>query len=99
MQTLNQTQIEEKIAELIPSWTQEGNFLHRVFAFVDFAEAFSFMTAVAIEAEKMDHHPNWDNVYNQVSINLSSHTEGGITEKDFALAAKADKRYAKHQAA
>ena len=72
-------------------WTEENNKLHRQFKFKNFSEAFAFMTRVAIEAEKMDHHPLWTNVYNQVDIWLNTHSAGDlVTEKDFALAKKID---------
>jgi 4a-hydroxytetrahydrobiopterin dehydratase len=56
------------------------------FKFADFGAAFAFMTRVALEAEKADHHPDWSNVWNRVDILLSTHSEGGVTEKDIALA-------------
>ena len=65
--------------------------LTRSFLFADFSEAFAFMTRVALEAEKMDHHPLWTNVYNTVEIWLSTHDAGDIvTDKDHKLAAKID---------
>lgn len=68
-------------------WQEENDTLSRTFKFKDFTAAFGFMTKVAIEAEKMNHHPNWSNVYNQVTINLSTHDAGNIvTEKDRKLA-------------
>lgn len=68
-------------------WQKDRNQLCKTFIFKDFTEAFSFMTRVALEAEKMDHHPDWTNVYNRVDIRLSSHDEGGrVTEKDIRLA-------------
>ena len=54
------------------------------------------MTAIALEAEKIDHHPNWKNVYNEVAISLNTHSAGGVTEKDFKLAEKIEVIYAKH---
>lgn len=70
-------------------WSESGNKLHRHFEFGDFVEAWGFMTKVAMLAEKMNHHPEWKNVYNQVDIWLSSHDAGDIvTEKDRELAAK-----------
>lgn len=73
-------------------WTEENNTLKRTFQFKDFIEAFAFMTKVAILAEKMNHHPNWSNVYNKVSIELSTHDAGDIvTEKDRKLAEAIDK--------
>lgn len=72
-------------------WQEEDNKLKKNFSFKDFTEAFGFMTKVAIIAEKMDHHPFWSNVYNQVSIELSTHDAGDIvTEKDHKLAATID---------
>jgi 4a-hydroxytetrahydrobiopterin dehydratase len=72
-------------------WTEENNQLNRQFSFKDFSEAFAFMTRVALIAEKMNHHPEWTNVYNRVSIHLSTHDAGDIvTEKDRKLAAAID---------
>ena len=73
-------------------WTEENNALKKTFTFKDFSEAFGFMTRVALAAEKMDHHPNWMNVWNKVEITLNTHSEGDIvTEKDRKLAALIDK--------
>lgn len=72
-------------------WTNTDNKLYRKFEFRNFVEAFSFMTSVALEAEKMNHHPLWTNVYNKVEIWLSTHEAGDIvTEKDQKLASKID---------
>jgi 4a-hydroxytetrahydrobiopterin dehydratase len=72
-------------------WEEKNNSLHRKFEFRNFSEAFAFMTRVALEAEKMDHHPDWSNVYNKVEISLSTHSAGDIvTEKDRKLAKKID---------
>ncbi|MBC3785758.1 4a-hydroxytetrahydrobiopterin dehydratase [Spirosoma utsteinense] len=73
-------------------WQELDNQLTRDFTFADFSEAFAFMTRVALAAEKMDHHPWWSNVYNQVTIKLSTHDAGNVvTEKDRALAGIIDK--------
>ncbi len=73
-------------------WQEQDNQLTREFKFTDFSEAFAFMARVALIAEKMDHHPWWSNVYNQVTIKLSTHDAGNIvTEKDHKLAAAIDK--------
>jgi 4a-hydroxytetrahydrobiopterin dehydratase len=73
-------------------WKEENNQLSRSFTFKNFSEAFAFMTRVAFLAEKMDHHPNWSNVYNRVDINLCTHDAGNtVTEKDRKLAAAIDK--------
>jgi 4a-hydroxytetrahydrobiopterin dehydratase len=72
-------------------WKNENNKLKRTFVFKDFIEAFSFMTKVALLAEKMDHHPYWENVYNKVTIELNTHDAGDIvTEKDHSLASAID---------
>jgi 4a-hydroxytetrahydrobiopterin dehydratase len=72
-------------------WTNDNNVLYKKFEFKNFSEAFAFMTRVAIEAEKMDHHPKWTNVYNKVEIWLTTHDAGNmITEKDKKLAALID---------
>jgi 4a-hydroxytetrahydrobiopterin dehydratase len=72
-------------------WEEKNNSLYGKFQFKNFSEAFAFMTRVALEAEKMDHHPLWTNVYNTVEIWLSTHSAGDIvTEKDKQLAKKID---------
>lgn len=72
-------------------WTEENNRLIKTFKFRDFKEAFGFMTKVALVAEKMGHHPNWSNVYNTVTIELSTHDAGNVvTDKDRALAKAID---------
>ena len=70
-------------------WKEEKNTLYRKFQFKDFSEAFGFMTRVAIEAEKMNHHPLWTNVYNTVEIWLSTHDDI-VTDKDRKLSKKID---------
>ena len=67
-------------------WTVVGGKLHREFEFHNFVEAFGFMTMVALLAEKADHHPDWTNSWNKVVIDLVSHDEGGITDRDTELA-------------
>jgi 4a-hydroxytetrahydrobiopterin dehydratase len=72
-------------------WKEEDNTLHKKFTFKNFSEAFAFMTRVALEAEKMDHHPKWTNIYNEVEFWLSTHDAGDkVTEKDKTLAKKID---------
>jgi len=71
------------------NWTEKNNSLYRKLEFSDFSEAFAFMLRVAIEAEKLNHHPLWTNVYNKVEIWLSTHDAGDIvTQKDIKLAEK-----------
>ena len=90
MKKLNEQEIQAGMKELDPSWIVFGKFLHREFHFKDFLEAFSFITAVALLAEKANHHPNWNNAYNKVAISLSTHDADGITTKDFDLAKAID---------
>ena len=73
--------------ESLPGWRIVGGKLHRELRFDDFVAAFSFMASVALVAEKMDHHPEWSNVYNRVAIDLTTHDAGGLSVKDFDLAA------------
>ena len=73
-------------------WTENDNALRRDFTFRDFSEAFAFMTRVALLAEAMNHHPEWSNVWNRVSITFRTHSAGNtVTQKDRALAAAIDK--------
>ncbi len=74
------------------SWSITGGKLHREFTFPDFVAAFAFMTKVAILAERANHHPEWFNVYNRVTIDLTTHDAGGISKKDFDLALEISKR-------
>ena len=74
--------------QLLQPWTIENEKLHKEFSFGNFITAFSFMTRVAIYAEKANHHPEWFNVYKTVIVDLTTHDAGGISEKDFALAEK-----------
>lgn len=73
-------------------WQEEDNKLTRTFSFTDFSEAFAFMTRVALIAEKADHHPFWTNVYNKVTIELTTHDAGNtVTEKDRQFARAVDR--------
>lgn len=71
-----------------PLWRETGgrDAITRTYQFADFSMAFAFMTRVAMLAEKMDHHPEWTNVYGRVEVTLSTHDAGGVTEKDLAMA-------------
>ena len=82
---LGEREIAEAIAKL-PRWSVEGSKLHREYRFASFSEAFGFMAAVALVAERMDHHPEWFNVYSTVRVHLATHDAGGITALDFTLA-------------
>ncbi|CAI8202729.1 MAG: Putative pterin-4-alpha-carbinolamine dehydratase [Bacteroidia bacterium] len=93
MKKLSITEIEDNLKRIHSEWVLMNEVIQRKFVFDDFIEAFSFMTSVAIIAEKQNHHPNWENVYNQVIVNLSTHDADGITEKDFKLAQKMDQLF------
>jgi 4a-hydroxytetrahydrobiopterin dehydratase len=84
---LSEAQIAEELAKL-PGWSVRDGKLHREFTFKNFQQAWSFMSAVALAAEKMDHHPDWSNSWNKVIIELVTHSAGGLTQHDFSLAAK-----------
>jgi 4a-hydroxytetrahydrobiopterin dehydratase len=88
---LTQTERDTALASL-PEWTlaDDGRAIERKLTFTDFAQAFGFMTRVAILAEKADHHPEWFNVYNRVEIRLTTHDAGGLSQRDVALAAAID---------
>lgn len=86
---LDDKRIEERLSAL-DNWSLDDGKLHRKFVFRDFVQAFGFMTRAAIVAEKMNHHPEWENVYKTVVVNLTTHEAGGITDLDFELAGKMD---------
>lgn len=81
---------DDRIAALadLPGWSAcpDRDAIRRDFRFPSFVEAFAFMTRVALVAERMDHHPDWSNVYNRVSVTLSTHDAGGLTNRDIRLA-------------
>ncbi len=84
---LSDAAIEEALAqESLSGWSVVEAKLHREFEFRDFVSAFGFMTQSALVAEKMDHHPEWFNVYNRVKVDLTTHDAGGITTLDLELA-------------
>ena len=76
--------------EQLPDWEFDSLSLQRRFQFADFVEAFGFMSRVALLAERIDHHPEWSNVYNRVDMRLTSHDAGGITGRDIKLARQID---------
>ena len=90
---LTQGEIDEALKKL-DDWTLHDGKLHREFLFATFVEAFSFMSAMALVSEKLDHHPEWFNVYNRVSVDLTTHDAGGISAKDLAWAERADRMVA-----
>jgi 4a-hydroxytetrahydrobiopterin dehydratase len=87
---LSDEQVRARLGEL-PGWDLVDGKLHRELRFADFVEAFGYMTRLALIAEKSDHHPEWSNVYDRVVIDLRTHDAGGITERDLALAAAANR--------
>ena len=74
-----------------PSWIIDNKTIKKEFKFDNFIDAFAFMTKVALLSEKIDHHPNWQNTYNKVIIELTTHDKGGITTNDIKLAESIDK--------
>lgn len=92
VEKLNDAQREEGLRSL-DGWAYDpaDRAIARAFKFKDFSEAFAFMSRVALAAEKAGHHPDWSNSYNSVTISLSTHDAGGLTDKDMALAKAIDK--------
>ena len=85
MMKLSESSIEEKLKNL-PGWSVKNDKLYKEFQFNDFNQAFGFMTRAAMEIEKMNHHPEWFNVYNRITVELTTHDAGGITDNDVNLA-------------
>ena len=99
MQKLDSQTITEQLAQR-PDWRFDparGGLMTREFVFSDFSEAFGFMTQVALFAEKHDHHPEWSNVYNRVTITLTSHDVKGLSDRDMALASLIDQTFLRRQ--
>src|SRR5687768_14103087 len=86
---LAEAEVAQRLAAL-PGWRVEGGKLHRELTFADFTQAFAFMSDVAREADALDHHPEWFNVYNRVVIDLATHDAAGITTLDFELARRVE---------
>ena len=85
MKKMKKTEVAVLLKQL-PGWSVKGGKLHREYKFADFPHAFGMMATAAPAIEKMNHHPEWSNVYNQVTVDLTTHDAGGITDKDFDLA-------------
>ena len=83
---LDDEELAKRLTQL-PGWALQGGKLHREYKFGDFVEAFGFMAGAALVAERMNHHPEWFNVWNTVRVDLTTHDAGGITARDFELAA------------
>lgn len=86
---LTDAEVSRRLSAL-SGWSVKEGKLHKTFTFADFAQAFAFMTDVAREAEALNHHPEWFNVYNRVVIDLTTHDASGITALDFELAGRAE---------
>ena len=84
---LTDMEIQARLPALL-GWTLAAGKLHKAFAFGDFVEAWGFMSAAALVAEAMGHHPEWSNVWNRVTVDLTTHDAGGISALDFDLAAR-----------
>jgi 4a-hydroxytetrahydrobiopterin dehydratase len=97
MKALSNNEVAGYLANHLKNWTFKQTAINRDFKFKTFVDAFSFMTAIALEVEKIDHHPDWTNSYNKVNIDLSTHSEKGITQLDFDLAGKVDQIYKKYE--
>jgi len=91
MKALTEREVASFLTDNLQDWTFEKNSITRNFKFKTFIEAFSFLTAIALVAEKLNHHPDWSNSYNKVSIALTNHEAKGVTQLDFDLANKIDR--------
>jgi len=87
IQKLGNEEVKKEVDRL-KGWSLQKGKLHREYKFRDFIEAFGFMSRVALTAQSLDHHPEWSNVWNRVTIDLSTHSIGGISKLDFGLATK-----------
>jgi len=97
MKALSKPEVAEFIALQLAGWALEENTIVRNFKFKTFVDAFSFMTAIALMAEKMNHHPDWSNSYNKVNVTLTTHEANGITQRDFDLASSIDQIWKNYQ--
>ena len=89
---LEKGELKELFAK-VPGWKVKSNLIEREFNFVNFIEAFSFMTKIALICEKYNHHPNWENVYSKVIIKLTTHDLGGISNLDQTIATEINSIY------
>jgi 4a-hydroxytetrahydrobiopterin dehydratase len=97
MKAFTKDEIVSYMSLHLKKWTFTETSIKRELKFKTFVEAFSFMTSIALEAEKMDHHPDWKNVYNTVIIDLNTHSARGITQLDYDLAKKIDSTYKNYE--
>ncbi|MDX1463821.1 MAG: 4a-hydroxytetrahydrobiopterin dehydratase [Marinirhabdus sp.] len=89
MKAYNESEIQQKLKDH-EGWEYNENAIHTAFEFENFKEAFTIMTRIAFEAERLGHHPDWSNVYNRLHISLSTHDADGVTDKDFEFASVID---------
>lgn len=92
MAILSNEELKSALLEL-PNWEYREGVLYKKFVFANFIEAFGFMSQVAFYAEKLNHHPDWKNSYSRVEVELTTHEQGGVTEKDIELAKKMEEIY------
>ncbi len=97
MKILEKKETDDFLKQHLKNWTFENNSIHRDLTFGTFIQAFSFMTAIAMEAEKSDHHPDWSNSYNKLSITLTSHSVKAVTQADLDLAVIINSLYRKYE--
>jgi len=90
MKKMNNDEIKEALKNL-SGWALKDDMIEKSFTFEDFKEAFATMTHIAFECEKQNHHPNWENVYNSLTIKLNTHDADGVTQKDIDLATSIEK--------
>ena len=93
---LSKDDVIKKMNLLSKNWVLDGIYLIGSYTFNNFDSAFAFMKEVAVKCEEMNHHPKWTNVYNKLDIELYTHDEGGITEKDFELSSYMDSTFEKY---
>ncbi|WP_432410577.1 4a-hydroxytetrahydrobiopterin dehydratase [Rasiella sp. SM2506] len=89
MKPYTEKEVVEKLKDF-EGWEFDDNAIHTAFEFENFKETFTIMTRIAFEAERLEHHPDWANVYNKLHITLSTHDAGGVTDKDFEFASIID---------
>ena len=90
MKTYTQSSASEKLS-VLNGWSFSGNQLEKKFTFKDFRQAMSTMVRISYLCEELNHHPDWTNVYNKLTVRLSTHDAGGVTDKDFELAGRIEK--------
>jgi len=91
MKTYNESEVNALLKEKGLDWTFKDKTISKTFEFKNFVQAWGFMNKVALEAEKMDHHPDWSNAYKTVEITLTTHSAGGVTDNDINLAKKIER--------